>query len=133
MNKTQQKLDLEALELFFLDRKDIASSFLFGSSQNGFIEPGSDVDIAVLFENPNFSVEDKFNLYSELCTVVEITDKVDMIVLNKADIILAFEAISGKILSQNNPEKTADFASYTSRVYEDIMANIDYQYSLRKL
>lgn len=123
-------LDLDNLKEFFRNRENIAAAFLFGSSQNGVVDDGSDVDIAILF-NEKENIEYKFKLSADLSENVNVDD-IDMITLNNADTILAFEAISGKLLCNNNIEKTVDFISYTSRVYEDVMANIEYQQSLSK-
>ncbi|MCF6177431.1 MAG: nucleotidyltransferase domain-containing protein [Victivallaceae bacterium] len=128
MNETEI-IDFENLKKKFRYRNNIAAAFVFGSAQNAVVKPGSDIDIAILFDTMP-ATEEKFNLYADLCDAVASDKPIDMIVLNNAEPILAFEAISGKRISNNNPEKTAEFSSYTSRLYEDTMANIQYQYSL---
>ena len=80
----------------------------------------------------NPDVKNRIDFYSDLCNAFNVDKPIDMTILNGADTILAFEAISGKRISNNIPEKTAEFSSYISRLYEDTMANIEYQYSLRK-
>ncbi len=66
---------------------------------------------------------------ADLSATIDI-DNIDMITLNNADTILAFEAISGRELCNNIKDKTVAFISYTSRVYEDVMINIKYQQKL---
>ena len=78
------------------------------------------------------SIEEKFNFYSLLCDVFNSDRVIDLIILNDAEPILAFEAISGIRIIDNYPEKTASYCSYISRVYEDTMVNIQYQHSLYK-
>jgi predicted nucleotidyltransferase len=129
MNETE-KIDFEVLKTFFSSRNNIAAAFVFGSAKNAVVKPGSDIDIAILF-NTMPDAEAKLDFYADLCDAVASDKPIDMVVLNSAEPILAFEAISGKRISNNNPEKTAEFSSYTSRLYEDTMANIQYQYSLR--
>jgi hypothetical protein len=71
------------------------------------------------------------NFNSQLCDLFSTIENIDMIVLNDVNEILAFEALSGKRVLNNNPHKTAEFTSYVSRVYEDNISNIEYQYSLK--
>jgi len=54
-------------------------------------------------------------------------EKVDLVVLNQADPILAFEAISGRFLCKNDQDQTAAFFSLVCREYEDVMANMEDQ------
>ena len=131
MNNISEKLDFTSIKEFFKGKKNIASAFIFGSAQNGEVKPGSDIDIAILF-NTLPEVKIRLDFYSDLCDALHMNKSIDMTVLNGADTILAFEAISGKRISNNNPEKTAEFSSYTTRLYEDTMVSIQYQYSLRK-
>jgi hypothetical protein len=52
-------------------------------------------------------------------------DYVDLVVLNKASPVLAFEAISGKNLLCKDPSFQAEFVSLTCRLYEDSMAMLE--------
>ena len=131
MNKMDVKVDFNLLGTFFEGRKNIASVFVFGSSQDGLVKKGSDLDIAILLEG-KLEVNEKLNLYSDLCSFLVSIDNVDMVVLNDVDAILAFEAIKGRKIIDNNSELTAGFCSYISRVYEDTMVNVEYQNNLRK-
>lgn len=131
MNDKTEYLDFAAVKEFFRDRENIASAFIFGSAQSGEVKQGSDVDVAVLF-NTLPEVKEKFDFYSDLCDVLNLNKTIDLVVLNGAEPILAFEGISGTRVSNNNPQKTAAFSSYTSRLYEETMSSIEYQYSLRR-
>ena len=124
-----EKIDIEKLKAFFFDRTNVAAAFIFGSAQNAEVKPGSDIDIAILFYVV-LDAEHRLDFYTDLCDAIDSDKPIDMVILNNAEPILAFEAISGKRSSNNNPERTAEFSSYTSRLYEDTMANIQYQYSL---
>lgn len=124
-----ERVDFSTLREFFKTQKNIFSVFVFGSSQNGEINTGSDLDVAILFQKAP-SANEKLEIYSRLCDILKLEARIDMVVLNQVNTILAFEAITGKRVLDNNPEKTAEFCSYTSRVYEDVMANIEYQLSL---
>jgi predicted nucleotidyltransferase len=124
-----EKIDIEKLKVFFSERTNVTAAFIFGSAQNAEVKLGSDIDIAILF-NIVPDAEHRLDFYTDLCDAIDSDKPIDMVVLNSAEPILAFEAISGKRISNNNPERTAEFSSYTSRLYEDTMANIQYQYSL---
>lgn len=131
MNNILAQMDFPAVQEFFNGKENVASAFLFGSVHNGEVRPESDIDVAVLF-NKTPGVKGRLDFYADLCDAFNSDKQIDMIVLNGAETILAFEAISGTVISNNKPEKTATFSSYISRLYEDTMANIEYQYSLRK-
>ena len=125
------KFDKAPFEDFFRKDSNVICSIMFGSAQNGIITPGSDLDIAVLLHTPPKG-KDFLNYYYKVCNINSHIEVIDLVVLNTANTILAFEALKGKYLCKNDPEKTAEFFSITCREYEDIMSNIEYQYSLRK-
>jgi len=91
-----------------LQRHDkILFSILFGSSQGGLIKDNADVDVAgYLAEKPSP------DMLAEIVGLVQDTlhyDAVDLIVLNTSDPLLAFEALSGKLLSCRDDEAYASF------------------------
>jgi hypothetical protein len=59
-------------------------------------------------------------------------ERIDLVVLNADNPILAFEAISGRFLCKNDLEKTAAFFSLVCREYEDVMANLEDQQKMRR-
>ena len=97
-------------------------AWLFGSSQDGIAQPGSDIDVGVLFaEQPDLeamllvveALEDGFGVGA---------GEVDLTVLNEASPVLRFEAISGRRIFCRDREQFAAFFSLTAREYEDAMA-----------
>ena len=56
---------------------------------------------------------------------LENIEKIDIVILNTANPILAFEALSGKMLTCQNREEYETFFSLTCRLYEDEMMRID--------
>lgn len=116
------KLNLHPLQTFLKADSNIVFAVLFGSAKDGLLKEGSDLDIGVLFDNaPKNSIEE-FSYYSKLCNCIPMVEKVDLVVLNRANTVLAFEALKGNYIQKNNPEKTAEFYSLTCREYEDKMA-----------
>jgi predicted nucleotidyltransferase len=107
-----------------LHRHDkILFSILFGSSQGGvLIKDDADIDIAVyLAEKPSP------DMLAEIVGLVQDTlqyDAVDLIILNTSDPLLAFEALSGKLLTCRDDEAYASFFSRICRQYEDEMIRI---------
>jgi len=124
------RLDLPALRRCLRGETDVVCATLFGSAQGGVLPDGGDVDVAVLFRALP-APEAFLDFYSRLCDAVRVTDKVDLVVLNRAHPILAFEAIRGRFLVKNDPAATAAFFSLACREYEDVMANLEDQRRMR--
>jgi len=100
-------------------RRDVVFAVLFGSARDGVLREGADLDIGVLFVAAP-GTESVLSLMAALSDEAE-TDDIDFVDLSKADPILAFEAVSGRFLCKNDPDRTAAFVSLVSREYEDVM------------
>ncbi|MFQ5610731.1 MAG: nucleotidyltransferase domain-containing protein [Anaerolineae bacterium] len=98
----------------------VIAAWSFGSGQHGRVGPGSDVDIGVLMESPP-SLDERFELLARLQAALHFED-IDLVILNGANPILRFEAISGRPLFCRDADRRAEFASLTAREYEDEMA-----------
>ena len=114
-----KEVDIEALRRFFRNDPNVVLAVLFGSSSDGTVSPGSDIDIAVLYDDPPQPLEEYYNYYLRLCDVTEDIAPISLVNLNTARTILAFEALSGRIICKNNPEKAAEYQSLICRQYED--------------
>lgn len=114
-------VDFEKLAAFFRRDRNVCFSTVFGSSVDGTVAVGSDLDIAVLFRQSPAPGEDYLRYYSRLCDVIPEVECVDVVNLNTADPILAFEALRGRVLSKNDPDETAAFTSRICREYEDVI------------
>lgn len=116
------KANLEQLGDYLASRPDVICAVVFGSAQNGIVQNGSDLDLGILF-----TVKPEGDAYIDfLVATAEACDfdMIDLVDLQTADPILAFEAISGRFICKPNPEKTAELASRISREYEDTMLRI---------
>ena len=110
------KLSKELQKLEFID-----FAYLFGSSSDGIINEGSDLDIAVYFSD-DFIVD-----FDTIAMVLKVIDDLipgiecDLCRLNTANETLCFEALKGKLLFVKNEckDKFAGFYSITCREYED--------------
>ena len=97
---------------------DIAFAYLFGSSKEGWVKEGSDVDIAIYYTGKDPFVQFR---------VAEVMEKAfpglifDIVELQKAGPILAFEALKGfqLFVKQDVIDVYVDFYTLTCRLYED--------------
>lgn len=125
-----KKIDIAKLSSFFRKEANVAAAILFGSAKDGMIREGGDLDIAVLFKQ-QLTPDESLKFIGKIMKITDF-ENIDFIELNKANTILAFEAIKGRYLCKNDPDKTAEFCSLTSREYEDVMAQLEYQKKLPK-
>jgi predicted nucleotidyltransferase len=110
----------EAASRVFEDFSKITSAWLFGSHARGQAGPSSDVDIAILVTAP-LTTDELVSLSSKLSWEMG-QDRVDLVVLNDALPILAFEAISGVNILCRDAAAQAGFFSLVCRLYEEDMA-----------
>lgn len=101
---------------------NVIAVWAFGSAQDGQIPQGGDLDIGVFFEAPP-SLDELADLRSDLQQALGF-EEIDLVVLNRANPVLRFEALSGRSLFCRDPGRRADFASLTAREYEDEMAQL---------
>ena len=114
--------NLSQLGEFLDSRTDVVCAVVFGSAQNGHVKPGSDLDLAVLFSNKPQG-ENYIQFLVEVADAADF-DVIDLVDLARADPILGFEAISGRFICKNDPDRTAEISSLISREYEDVMMRL---------
>jgi len=68
----------------------VTTLILFGSQAKAEADAKSDIDVAVLFENNDFSAERERILFYDLVRLFQ-TDRVDLVVLNRASPLLMKE------------------------------------------
>ncbi len=113
-------LDLDSLAVRLKEDPRVVLATIFGSSQEGLVRDGGDVDIAVLLSPPPTPLE----FYAFYHTLVERLSEIadlDLVDLHHAGSVLAFEALCGRRLVVRDDEAVAAFASETARQYEDDM------------
>lgn len=93
---------------------------LFGSSRNGIVKDGSDVDIGVLLDPAHTPLE-FYRFYQTIATRLHTIADLDLVDLGQANSILAFEALCGHRLFVRDKEAVATFSSWVARQYEDDM------------
>ena len=101
---------------------DIVFAYLFGSSQNGIVKEGSDIDIAIYYKGNDLFI--RFRVEEQVEKIIGGGITVDIVELQKTNnSILAFEALRGKQLFVRNEyvDEYVDFYVFTCRQYEDDM------------
>jgi len=113
-------LDLDMVAATLEKDSRIVFAALFGSARDGTVRPGSDIDIAVLLV-PKLSPVEFYRFYVETTARLSWISELDLIDLNHANSILAFEALCGRRLVVRDAEFVAAFCSRVARQYEDDM------------
>jgi predicted nucleotidyltransferase len=126
-----KEFSIAALQEALKQHGTIDFALLFGSSKEGrLVKDNADIDIALyLSDKPS---ADMLAEIVGLCQDAIQYDNIDLVVLNDADPILSFEALSGKLLFCNNEESYLSFFSLTCRQYEDEMLRIERSISYRR-
>jgi predicted nucleotidyltransferase len=97
----------------------VRSAWLFGSILSERYGPGSDLDVALLCDQP-LELAELCDLDEELGALFQ-NERVDLVQLAEASPVLRFEAISGSNLKRGDLELYLRFVSETCREYEEIM------------
>lgn len=113
-------LDLNIVASIFADDQRVQLAVLFGSSRDGIIRPGHDVDIGILL-SPKPTPMEFYSFYQKIATDLNMIPELDLVDLSNANSILAFEALCGERIFVRDQEIVATFSSETARQYEDDM------------
>ncbi len=116
-------IDTDQLRSFFEDRSNCNLVYLFGSASDGRVREGSDLDLAILFEEKP-DIMELAGLRADLQTLLHFED-IDIAVLNDASPTLRFEALQGERIYSRDRGQEAIFASLTAREYEDARAMVE--------
>ncbi len=114
------KLDLDALATALAEDPRVILATLFGSARDGVVRPGSDVDIGVLLA-PALTAVEFYTFYVEMTARLKTIAELDLVDLNHAGSVLAFEALCGRRLLVRDRDAVAAFSSRVAREYEDDM------------
>ena len=121
-------IDWDATLPIWQGEANVVDASAFGSARDGELCPGSDADVGVLLaRRPTF--DEQLALLGRLQDALQI-DEVDLVILNDANAILRFEAVSCERLFNRDLAALAEFVSPTAREYEDEMAQ--YERALRQ-
>jgi predicted nucleotidyltransferase len=91
---------------------------LFGSSVTGKTHPRSDVDVAVLLERPDLSLEDHARLLGDLQHIFP-RQELDLAILNRADPLFLKKILEHCRLLHGAPRDLARLRLYAFKRYHD--------------
>ena len=119
---------IKNLKEYFLSRKDVAFSFLYGSQTRGTATKLSDVDIAVYFYPPRrhpieFQEEIYYKGENEIWTDLErfLKREVELLILNRVPATIAASAIRGIPLAIHDWGLYLDFMQVVTDEAEGFM------------
>ncbi|MGB0680008.1 MAG: type VII toxin-antitoxin system MntA family adenylyltransferase antitoxin [Polyangiales bacterium] len=116
-----RKVDYGKLASLWQRETAILAVWVFGSAQQGDLGPTSDVDLALLLRRP-WPWEQKADLRAAVQERLQVED-IDLVFLdNDSDPLLAFEALSGRLLFVRDAAARIAYASLKAREYEDAVA-----------
>ena len=113
-------LDMDALAAAFAADPRVVLATVFGSARDGTVRHGGDVDIGVLL-SPALPPLEFYAFYVEMTARLDTVPELDLVDLNHAGSVLAFEALRGRRLFVGDNEAAAAFSSRVARKYEDDM------------
>ncbi|HEY9205970.1 MAG TPA: nucleotidyltransferase domain-containing protein [Candidatus Methanoperedens sp.] len=106
---------------YFHSKDSIILAYLFGSTVRGDSGRLSDVDIGVLLDE-NLSKKDGFDLelklISEIATLIK-TNKIDLVVLNEAPLLLLYNIIKNGIILKSDETERVKFETKILSMYMD--------------
>jgi predicted nucleotidyltransferase len=115
--------EIKKLSLFFSNQKDkplVTLAYMFGSRADRSAGQLSDYDIAVLYsEAPPDTI--RYRLSHVLAKNLN-TDRIDLVVLNRAPIELKYAVIaSGILVYEKSPAERVEFESHSLSLYGDYL------------
>lgn len=116
----------ERLTPLFLKDPRIIVGYLFGSSAQGITHKRSDIDLAILLAfGKNFTLDDLLDLEVNITLALK-TERYDLIVANKAPLILKFRIIStGKLIYIANDNLRCEFEERVMQEYYDFLPRLN--------
>ncbi len=106
---------------YFSSKDGIILAYLFGSTVRGDTGRLSDVDIGVLLDE-KLSKKDRFDLelksISEIATLIK-KNKIDLVVLNEAPLLLAYNIIKNGIILKSSETERVKFETKLISMYMD--------------
>ena len=109
------------LKEYFSSKDSVILAYLFGSTVRGDAGRLSDIDIGVLV-NENLSKKDRFGLELRLMGEIAVLinkNKIDLIVLNEAPLLLAYNIIKDGIILKSSETERVKFETKILSMYLD--------------
>jgi len=118
------RFDVNKLAALLKDKcPDIRFALLHGSAKDAQVKPGRDIDLALFIEGkPTLKL---YEMVYECAEAVAPSVQCDIGILNNAEPVYRFEALTGRLLFFRDQEQYFQFFSLTCREYECQV--VDYQ------
>ena len=115
-----------------LHKLKVGIIYLFGSQLKGNITSMSDIDLGIVFTDPDV-LKDSLKVYSELYLLFSriksplfLDREMDIVFLQKASVTLQFEVVTrGRVLYEISSKFRADYAEDVLRKYLDFKPLLD--------
>lgn len=119
--------DSEAIAAYFAGQSDVVAAYLLEPAARGQADRLSDVDIAVLLDVRLGATESAGRQLRIMGDLEEYANReVQMIVLNRATPLLAYQAIQhGILLYERSRAERIEYEVQTRRVYFDLKPRVD--------
>ncbi len=114
---------IKAVSHYLARQPDIAAAYIFGSLARGGFRPGSDVDIAILYNRDDVDKLARFERRLDLEVALEETihRSVQVIDLEQAGLPLQYQVRKyGKIIVEKNSKLRVNFEVNTRRLHFDM-------------
>ena len=112
--------EIDLLQSFFADQRDVLLAYLFGSRAEGRVAPQSDYDIAVL-ARAKLAPARRFELASELGRLLR-GQPVDLVVLNAAPVELSYAVVAtGRCVFERELAARIEFEATVLSRYGDML------------
>lgn len=98
---------------------DVVAAYLYGSYARGEEHEGSDVDVAVYFEN--YDIDKLLRVGRRMREEADVSREIDVRALNRSDPMFSFEVIrEGELVYEADPAKRVDVEQAIERRYHDM-------------
>ncbi len=119
---------LQKLKDYFNKKENVIMAFLFGSLSKGKVHRHSDIDIAIYLKE--YDIKEVEKIWDELEDLLK--KDIDLIVLNNAKPLVAFEAIRGEKIIIRNYDFYTDYMLEVSSEAIDLKEFILDLYKMRR-
>lgn len=130
------KKTLAEIRHYFLDQSDVLAVYLYGSQASGKAHSGSDLDLAVLFNQPPKSYRRQFALATDLSQLLpQFTFDVRQINLESSPVFLMSVLKNGRPIFSRDETGRSQFEVAVMQTYIDSqkLRDIQYKYFQKRL
>jgi uncharacterized protein len=109
---------IQLLKKFFAAEPEVKFAYLFGSQARQTAGPLSDLDLAVYLDEQVDLFASRLRIMEALAKTLG-SERFDLVVLNRAPLVLRFEVIRYGIVLKDAPEQRVEFETEVLRQYLD--------------